>query len=78
MLSYARGAESEGYLPFGGYSGGYNYCKSGTYCAKIARGVGDAGGIDWEFDTLYGIGNIEDIEDEYDTERVEIPPPKKN
>ncbi|MBX2924075.1 MAG: hypothetical protein KF746_17885 [Chitinophagaceae bacterium] len=76
MLTYARGAEGEGYLPFGGYSGGYNYCNSGTYCAKFARAVGAAGGIDWNFNTLYGVGNIEDVEDEYDVERVEIPPPK--
>jgi len=42
MLAYARGAESEGYLPFGGYTSGYNYCNSATYCAKFARGVGAA------------------------------------
>ncbi|WP_315815921.1 RHS repeat domain-containing protein [Paraflavitalea speifideaquila] len=73
MLAYARGAESEGYLPFGGYSEGYNYCNSATYCAKFARAVGAAGGIDWSFITLYGEGNIEDIESEYEVERVEIP-----
>jgi len=74
MLNYAKSAESEGYLPFGGYSGGYNVCTSETYCAKFARGVGAAGGVDWHFNTLYGIGNISDIEDEYDVERIQIPP----
>jgi RHS repeat-associated protein len=78
MLSYARGAESEGYLPFGGYGGGYNYCNSATYCAKFARAVGAAGGIDWDWNTFAGEGNVEDIEDNYDVERVEIPLPKKN
>lgn len=73
MLTYARGAEADGYWPFGGYSGGYNYCNSGTYCAKFARGVGDAGGVDWHFNTYWGIGNISDIEDEHHTDRVQIP-----
>lgn len=73
MLNYARAAESEGYLPFGGYSTGYNVCTSATYCAKFARGVGAAGGVDWHFNTLYGIGNISDIEDEYDVDRIQIP-----
>ncbi len=77
MLAYARSAESEGYLPFGGWGSGYNYCNSATYCAKFARAVGAAGGIDWSFSTLYGEGNIEDIESEYEVERVEIPIPKK-
>ncbi|WP_212005422.1 DUF6695 family protein [Chitinophaga sp. HK235] len=73
MLRYARGAESEGYIPFGGYAGGYDYCEKATYCAKFARAVGDAGGVDWNFNTLYGIGNIKDIEDEYDVKRIQIP-----
>lgn len=77
MLMYARSAESEGYLPFGGYHKGYNYCDAATYCAKFARGVGAAGGIDWEFNTFKGEGNVSDIEDEYEVERVEIPAPKK-
>ncbi|PSL19288.1 DUF6443 domain-containing protein [Chitinophaga ginsengisoli] len=76
MLNYARSAESEGYLPFGGYTTGYNVCNSATYCAKFARAVGAAGGVDWEFGTLYGIGNISDIEDEYDVERIQIPSKK--
>ena len=74
MLSYARSAESEGYLPFGGYTSGYNVCNSATYCAKFARGVGAAGGVDWNFNTLYGLGNISDIEEEYDVQRIQIPP----
>ncbi len=77
MLSYARGAESEGYLPFGGYGGGYNYCNSATYCAKFARAVGAAGGIDWDYNTFTGEGNIEDIENDYKMQRVEISLPKK-
>jgi RHS repeat-associated protein len=76
MLTYARNAESEGYLPFGGYHNGYNVCNNATYCAKFARGVGDAGGIDWDWNSFTGEGNVEDIEEEYEVERVEIPPPK--
>jgi len=77
MLNFAQTSEKAGYVPFGNYTGNdYNVC-TGSYCAKFVRGVGAAGGIDWHWDTLYGEGNIEDIEDEYDTERVEIPKPKK-
>ncbi|WP_338813086.1 DUF6695 family protein [Bernardetia sp. Wsw4-3y2] len=61
MLNYARKAESMGYLPFGGYSCGYNLLSCGSYCAKFARGVGDAGGIDWDWDTFTGEANIESL-----------------
>jgi RHS repeat-associated protein len=74
MKDYARMVESEGYIPFGGYSKGYDPCD-GSYCAKFARGVGVAGGVDFSFDTFQGIGNIEDIEKTYNTKRVEIPTP---
>ncbi|MEJ1239602.1 DUF6695 family protein [Chryseolinea sp. T2] len=74
MLGYARGAESEGYLPFGGYTGGYNYCNSATYCAKFARGVGAAGGFDWDWDTFTGLGNVGDVTEEYEVESITLPP----
>jgi RHS repeat-associated protein len=73
MLAYARGAEREGYLPFGGYESGYNYCNSATYCAKFARGVGAAGGFDWDWNTFSGYGNIEDVTEEYDVESFTLP-----
>ena len=76
MTNYALTSEKAGYVPFGGYSSrDYNVC-TGSYCAKFVRGVGDAGGVDWHWDTLYGEGNIEDIESDYGVKRVEIPKPK--
>jgi RHS repeat-associated protein len=74
MLAYARGAESEGYLPFGGYTGGYNYCNSATYCAKFARGIGAAGGLNWDWNTFTGLGNVGDITEEYEIESITLPP----
>jgi RHS repeat-associated protein len=76
MLAYARAAESEGYLPFGGYGGGYDFCKSATYCAKFARAVGAAGGFDWDWNTFTGLGNVEDVVEEYEVEMVTLPAKK--
>ncbi len=72
MMSYARGAESKGYLPFGGYASGYNYENCATYCAKFARGVGNAGGVNWDWNTFSGAQNIYDIVDEYDSEYIVV------
>jgi hypothetical protein len=76
MLAYTRGAEREGYLPFGGYHQGYNYCNSATYCAKFVRAVGQAGGIDWNWTSFSGEDNVESVEEDYDFDRVELPAPK--
>jgi RHS repeat-associated protein len=70
MKDYARGAEYEGYLPFGGYASGYDYCNSATYCAKFARGVGAAGGVNWDWDTFTGEGNVDDIVKDYKTTKI--------
>jgi RHS repeat-associated protein len=73
MIEYARNAEKLGYIAFGGYSSGYDCTESATYCAKFVRGVGDSGGIDWDWNTFTGEGNVEDIEEDYNFQRVEIP-----
>jgi len=64
MLSYARDVEDLGYHPFGGYGSGYGY-SSATYCAKFARGIGDAGGVDWDWDSYTGRANVGDIAKDY-------------
>ncbi|QEC77273.1 DUF6443 domain-containing protein [Mucilaginibacter ginsenosidivorax] len=73
MNNYARSAEAEGYSPFGGYSSSSTSVCDGTYCAKFARNVGKAGGVSWGWFTFQGIGNISDIESNYNVKRVEIP-----
>ena len=74
MLSYARYAEDEGYRAFGGYHNGYDVCSQATYCAKFARGVGAAGGIDWGWNTFTGQGNVNDIHEDYGTDIITIAP----
>lgn len=72
MKDYARGAEYEDYLPFGGYLEGYDYCNSATYCAKFARGVGAAGGIDWDWNTFTGEANVDDIVKDHGATKIKI------
>jgi hypothetical protein len=72
MERYATDAEFEGYLPFGGYSEGYDFCISGTYCAKFVRGVGSAGGIDWGWDSFTGEANVDDVVNGYKTSKITI------
>jgi RHS repeat-associated protein len=77
MINYARSAENEGYLPFGGYLGGYDYCSSETYCAKFARAVGVAGGFDWDWNTFSGMGNVGDVTEEYEIYSIETTLPSR-
>ncbi len=72
MKDYARGVEYEGYLPFGGYLEGYDYCNSATYCAKFARGVGAAGGNDWDWNTFTGEANVDDIVKDHGATKIKI------
>lgn len=71
MYDYACYIEERGLVPFGGHLSSDNK-DNATYCAKFARGVARAGGMDWDFNTLRGSANVEDILETYGGEKFEI------
>jgi hypothetical protein len=72
MFKYAESMENKGVIPFGGHSTSTN-SENATYCAKFARGVGEEGGVDWDFDTLRGSENVIDVANDNDSAIIEIP-----
>ena len=71
MLNYAERVESQGYRPFGGYTSSTN-CDNATYCAKFARGVGGAGGIDFSWYVMYGAGNVQDVSEQFESSIITV------
>lgn len=72
MLTYAEEMENKGAIPFGGHSSSCSI-ENPTYCAKFARGVGEAGGVDWDFNSLRGTASVEDIVNDFESSKIEIP-----
>jgi hypothetical protein len=72
MFLYAELMENKGIIPFGGHETSTN-SENATYCAKFARGVGEQGGVDWDFDTLRGSENVIDVSNDFESAIIEIP-----
>ena len=72
MVSYGIQMENSGYVPFGGYA---SSCSIGnaSYCAKFARGVGAAGGINFSWSSFSGAANVVDVSKIYQTSIKVIP-----
>ncbi|MBL4745944.1 MAG: hypothetical protein JKY08_06225 [Flavobacteriaceae bacterium] len=71
MIEYALYIENKGIVPFGGHLKSAHR-DNATYCAKFARGVAESGGMDWDFNTLRGTANINDIIETYKGDIIEI------
>lgn len=72
MLNYATQMENRGYVPFGGYHSSYA-SGNASYCAKFARGVGGAGGINFSWNSFSGAANVRDISRIYQTNIHVVP-----